>query len=321
MLTKENVQTDIKADHSRLTPRLQLARIGLQLLAAAAPDFSTQLTLSFFLRPRRKRHLDYSALLPEGAQRIEIFHNLTKLTGWTWGTSGPSVLLVHGWEGHTGHMAGLVQPLVEQGFRVVAFDAPGHGLSPNAETHLFDMAETIQDVIEQQGPFHAIVAHSLGATATAVILGEETQLLPEKLVLLSPMRDMLQHVDIFADTAGLSLTRKAWLCALITRRIGRSFKRGSAVNAASHLTLPGLVIHDYDDALISYEVSRAIVRNWGSAQLIATRHLGHHLGLKNREVMSHILDFLGSPISTIQVDLNYAVFEDVDPQLIQWSIF
>lgn len=48
------------------------------------------------------------------------------VTTYAWG-EGPAVLLVHGWSSHTGCMAGFVDPLLERGFRVVAFDAPAHG--------------------------------------------------------------------------------------------------------------------------------------------------------------------------------------------------
>ena len=46
-----------------------------------------------------------------------------------WG-AGPSVLLVHGWEGRGAQLGALVDPLVAAGYRVVALDGPAHGDSP-----------------------------------------------------------------------------------------------------------------------------------------------------------------------------------------------
>src|SRR5687767_1052462 len=45
----------------------------------------------------------------------------------TWGSSRPAVLLMHGWGGARAQMTGFVDPLLFAGYRVVAYDQPGHG--------------------------------------------------------------------------------------------------------------------------------------------------------------------------------------------------
>lgn len=169
-----------------------------------------------FVTPRRKHDSDYSAELPDGAKRIEIYHSLTKMTGWMWGSEGPTVLLIHGWEGHTGRVIPLIEPLLQGGYRVFTLDAPGHGLSPPASTHLLDVGYAIQAMIEQHGPFYGIVGHSFGAAASAIMLAREAGLMPEKLVLLSPMRDLQEHFEIFTKIAQLSPAVKTRVRELIT---------------------------------------------------------------------------------------------------------
>lgn len=51
-----------------------------------------------------------------------------RVVGESWGT-GPVVYLVHGWAGHRGQLTAFVPPLMANGYRVVAFDAPSHGAS------------------------------------------------------------------------------------------------------------------------------------------------------------------------------------------------
>jgi pimeloyl-ACP methyl ester carboxylesterase len=209
-----------------------------------------------------------------------------------WGDTGPAVLLVHGWESHVGRMLPLVQPLLNQGYRVVAFDAPGHGLSPRTATHIIDVGDAVQDVIEQFGPFEGIIAHSFGAAATTVMLAREPQLMPKKLVLLSPMQDLEQQLDIFSKVAQLSPSRKTRLQHLVTRRVGSSLSQCSTVNAVRFFDVPGLVVHDRDDRLIPYEVGLTVAHQWYGAELISTNGLGHRLGLSNPDVITHILRFL-----------------------------
>lgn len=195
---------DFKGDVSQLTWNLRFFVAALKVLGRISPMAAAHLMTEKFVTPRRKHDSDYSAELPDGAKRIEIYHSLTKLTGWMWGSEGPTMLLIHGWEGHTGQVIPLIEPLLQGGYRVFTLDAPGHGLSPPASTHLLDVGYAIQAMIEQHGPFYGIVGHSFGAAASAIMLAREMGLVPEKLVLLSPMRNLQQHFEIFTKIAQLS---------------------------------------------------------------------------------------------------------------------
>lgn len=289
----ETVSTkDFKGDVTRLSWQLRIFVAALKTLDRLAPMAAARLMLTKFITPRRKRDADYTGQLPPDARRVEVIHNLTKLTGWTWGESGPAVLLIHGWEGHTGRMIPLINPLLAAGYRVFTLDAPGHGLSPSAKTHLLDVGHAIQAMMEQHGEFYAVIAHSFGAAATAIMLAREPQLMPKKLVLLSPMRDLQQHFDIFANIAQLSSQGKERVKALAAKRIGLPFEMISAVEAVRAFQQPGLVIHDRDDALIPYEVGAMIADNWRDCRFISTDKLGHRQGLNNPEVMAAICQYL-----------------------------
>ncbi|HZM20888.1 MAG TPA: alpha/beta fold hydrolase, partial [Anaerolineales bacterium] len=52
----------------------------------------------------------------------------------TWGNSGPTVLLMHGWGGSRAQMTRFVDPLLSAGNRVVAYDQPAHGDSDGKTT-------------------------------------------------------------------------------------------------------------------------------------------------------------------------------------------
>ncbi len=283
---------DFKGDVTQLSWPLRIFVAALKTLDHIAPATAARLMMAKFITPRRKRNYDYTDQLPPGARRIEVIHNLTKITGWTWGETGRSVLLLHGWEGHTGRMIPLIAPLLQAGYRVFTLDAPGHGLSPTAKTHLLDVGHAIQDMMEQHGEFYAVIAHSFGAAAMAIMLGQTPQLMPEKLVLLSPMRDLQQHFDIFANIAQLSPQGKERVKHLLEARIGLPFEMVSAIEAVRTFKTPGLVIHDRDDTLIPYEVGAMIAQNWRGARFISTNKLGHRQGLNNEDVLNAMLDYL-----------------------------
>src|ERR671919_499626 len=80
----------------------------------------------------------------------------------TWGSSGPVVLLMHGWGGARAQMTGFVDPLLFAGYRVVAYDQPAHGESDGKMTNLLEIAPTMDLIVEHEGNFDAIIAHSFG---------------------------------------------------------------------------------------------------------------------------------------------------------------
>lgn len=292
-MTKEaKANNDFKSDVTRLTWQLKLFVAAMTVMDRVAPAVATDFMLSKFLQPRRKKDASYEAKLPAGARRITVMHNDIELAGWAWGETGPSILVIHGWESHTGRMLPLVKLLLGQGFRVVTLDAPGHGLSPKAETHLVDVGYAIKAMLEQHGPFEGVIAHSFGAAATAIMLAHEPHLMPEKLVLMSPMRDLAQQLDIFTRIAHLSPQGCARLKEQIAQRIGMPFEQCSTVEAVRAFTTPGLVVHDRHDTLIPYEGGATVAENWSGARFITTDGLGHRLGLGDDSVFSRVLAFL-----------------------------
>ncbi len=69
-------------------------------------------------------------------------------------------------------MGAFVEPLAAAGFRVVTFDAPGHGHSTGRRSSLVEMADAVSDVGREFGPLYAIVAHSAGAAVTTMALAD-----------------------------------------------------------------------------------------------------------------------------------------------------
>lgn len=258
-------------------------------LDALAPDLTDRIMLRLFVRPRRKRGADYRSHLPSGAQRLNLVHGGRLLTGWSWGQTGPSVLLVHGWEDHTGSMLPFVPPLRAMGYRVFTLDYPGHGLSPRGATHLLDCSHALEAMVNTHGPFDSIVGHSFGATAISIMLARTPYLRPARLVLLSPMRDMEQHLEVFADIAKLSSLRTNRLRELVASAIGRAPSTLNAIDGLQQLDIPGLVVHDRHDTVIPHEVGASLARHWRSATLISTERLGHRRVLRCPEVLSEVL--------------------------------
>jgi pimeloyl-ACP methyl ester carboxylesterase len=278
---------------ARLTPALRAVAAGAAALDAVAPGFATEVMLRHFTRPRRKAGRDYRDQLPPGAQRLTLVHRHMQLTGWSWGFAGPAVLLVHGWEDHSGSMLGFVAPLRAMGFRVCVLDTPGHGLSPQATTHLLDTSFALENMARNFGPFDSIVAHSYGAAAACLMLERTPALTPRRLALISPMRDIDQHLHIFADIALLSPARARRLRDRVERLIGCSPDEVCALRAVQGLQVSGLVIHDRHDPVIPHGAGETLAKQLRGARFISTSRLGHRRVLKCPSVLEAVLSHHG----------------------------
>lgn len=274
---------------ARLSPGLKALALASRTVDAVAPELANRIMLHHFTRPRRKPDADYRSRLPAGAERVLLRHGPAELTAWRWGRQGPAVLLVHGWEDHAGSMLPFVVPLLARGYRVVAVDLPGHGLSARGATDLLDCSRALEVICAALGPFETIVAHSFGATAVCAMLARARPLQPARLVLLSPMRDLAQHLEVFASIALLSPERHARLQGVVLRRLGGEAASLDTLQAVRAFAMPGLVVHDRGDPVIPHAVGASIARAWPAAALLTTEELGHRRLLRCPSVHEAVL--------------------------------
>ena len=143
--------------------------------------------------------------------------NGERIATWSWG-EGRAVYLVHGWAGRGGQLAAFGPPLVRAGFRVVTFDAPGHGASSGRRTSLLEFARVLHAAVAAFGPAEAVIAHSLGAAATARALGEGLDV--GRVVFIAPPADPAAWTRRFADRLGISAAVLGEMQARSERRLG-----------------------------------------------------------------------------------------------------
>jgi len=283
---------------AELSLPLKVFATSMRQLDRLVPTLVTRLLLHHFLHARRPASADYVRNLPGTAQPFTLRHHGRNLQGWCWRAhpaqtvNSPTVLLVHGWEDHSGAMLPLVEPLLRSGFRVLTLDAPGHGLSPRMPTHLHDYGLALQQLLQRENGVYAVVAHSWGAAAISAMLARRPGLQPERMALVAPMQGLQEHLNIFAGIAGMCNERLARLTARLQQGIDISMQQLCAVHAASRLQATGLLVHDCGDPLIPYGNSSAIAARWSDAQLMTTRDLGHRRILDSPAVHERIVRFL-----------------------------
>jgi pimeloyl-ACP methyl ester carboxylesterase len=266
---------------------LRWALRGLESLAPGAA--ATVAERLFFTPPRTGRELPGSLeVVFATARRFEFRVERRRVVGWQWGR-GPAVYLVHGWGSSGARMAGLVRPLVHAGHSVVTFDAPGHGVSGRGMSSIPEFARTLSALVEREGPAHAVIAHSLGAAATA--LAVSWGLLVRRLVFLAPPADPAAWVAAFARNLGLRDDTVARMKARSEQRLRLHWEELNVPRAAAAMTVPLLVAHDETDDRVSWRDGAAIAAAWPGARLLTTHGLGHSGVVRAPEVVRDVVAF------------------------------
>lgn len=247
-----------------------------------------------------KRLFAYTGKRPLSSSEREILKKGTsvclplrhrRIRGWRWG-SGPSVLLVHGWGSCAARFCELIQRLEDAGFSALAFDKPGHGQSGGKFSSLPEFIEVIHAASKYYGPFHAVVAHSLGGLAAGKAV--TSQSICNRLVLISPLGSVDSALHTFGTQTGFSEAFLARIKTSVEREYRLKFSDYDFAHLAPSLDVPTLVVHDEADKLTSCEESRNWVERNDLARLMQTQGLGHHRILSDNAVLDAITEHLGT---------------------------
>ncbi len=281
---------------------------GMKLLSAGAPSLAARFGESLMFRTRRRAKKDDERALLARAERSSVATAHGTLPVWQIGR-GPSVLLVHGWNGHGSQLAPLVEPLVESGHRVVWFDAPGHGEAPGSQSSMVHFADAIEEIIDWVrpvfGPLAGIVTHSMGGPAAVLAMsrfrarGElaferelaDTGIPARRFVLIAPPIDVGDFIRGFSRMTALGEQAETLLRRRIERRFG-PIEHLYAPALARGIAAPALVIHDVQDREVPVSRGRELARAWPGARLVETSGLGHVRILRDPAVVRTAVEFV-----------------------------
>lgn len=271
------------------TKLMRLAmRTAARVLGTVAPGATGRWAERLFRTPQRTPPSRTArSVLEKGQQRfLELCGE--RVAVWSWG-EGPRVLLVHGWSGYGGQLTAFVAPLVAEGFSVVTFDAPGHGLSSGRYSSLPEMAEVIRAVAHATGGPHAIIAHSFGAAASALALRDGMTV--ERAVFVAPPADPRKALAFVARELALPRRAAERMVAQLEFHLG-PVEQYVVPDFAPSLRVPVRIFHDAQDDEVRVEAGEAIARAWPGATLVRTQGLGHYRILYTQTVVSDAVGFI-----------------------------
>ncbi|MBX3036463.1 MAG: alpha/beta hydrolase [Anaerolineales bacterium] len=230
----------------------------------------------------------------KSGNNFKVKYDAGELAVTAWGDeSNPKVLLMHGWGGARAQMTGFVNPLLQAGYFVVAYDQPAHGESDGAQTNLLEIAPTMDVMLNQFGKFDAILAHSFGTLITSYALVKRNFPPPARLVYFGAFNRLLDSFPRFQVLAKLPDQMMDSLYEMVNENFGKGvLEEIFNEELVKKINIPALVFHDRSDEVTPVEDSRAIANTWAHAQYIESNGLGHRGALQSSDVHEKVIKFL-----------------------------
>ena len=145
----------------------------MKTIDRVSPVLAGRLTYAMISSPPRFKPKPSERVLRASAHQWKIPFQDGWLQCYRWGT-GPVCLFVHCWGGRGTQAEDMIRQLIQNGMSVVSFDHPAHGLSSGKTAEMVRMAAAVtvvgNHVINNIGPVHTLIGHSLGVAASAIAL-------------------------------------------------------------------------------------------------------------------------------------------------------
>jgi pimeloyl-ACP methyl ester carboxylesterase len=248
-----------------------------------------------FMTPRGLPPRDWELPLLTQAERITLRFGLSALR---WGC-GPTVLLMHGWEGRPTQFAELIKALVQAGYGVVALDAPAHGRSPGQEANVVVFARALLEAASELPPLQAVIGHSMGGASA--LLATQMGLRAEAVVSIAAPSRILTMLRLFARYMGLPAQARAHFVRLVEEKAG--MPAGHLDVARYQLDFPGLIVHAADDPVVPYSEAQAIHEAWFDSRLLRLEQGGHQRVLSDPQLVQAVMQLLAALRQTSSSEL------------------
>lgn len=251
-----------------------------------------KLAIKLFFQPLRVKPRDEELELLASAKCKNIIIDDKQVAVYEWGKEGKIVLLTHGWAGRASQWVHFIDALQVAGFRVIAFDAPGHGNSEGTFSNIIKFEKCIKTINTLYGSIDYVIGHSLGGIAN--MLANKNGIQFEKMIKISSPSIAEDILDQFRKKINASSHIATSIESYVKTKYKISFDSVSGEVIASELPekIPTLLIHDKEDQVVNVKHHIALKKKLPHADHFFTSGYGHARILSNQEVIDNCLAFI-----------------------------
>lgn len=265
----------------------------LQVISALSTQKAAENAFRLFCTPQKRVKL-HNAHVVSAAEILTVKVNGLKICGYRWNAHAhKKVLIIHGFESSAVNFEAYIQPFIEKGYEVVAFDAPAHGISEGKQIILPLYKAVIEAIFKSYGPFNVYMAHSLGGLAVTHFLQDAVHDKNTKLILIAPAAKITSVMDRFFRLLKLN--------SEVRDAFDKLSEDVTGVNPADAAILPTLGkihanilwLHDTDDDITPYrDVKKIRTSDFPNIKFIISSGLGHRKIYRDEQSIKAILEFV-----------------------------
>ncbi|HJV19991.1 MAG TPA: alpha/beta fold hydrolase [Sediminibacterium sp.] len=268
----------------------------LRTIGLVAPQKAAELAFDLFSTPREQRSKKIIPAVFHRGNPVSVTVNGITVRGFEWNNPNPEaskVLIVHGFSSYSYKFDSYVLALKKEGFTVLAFDAPGHGLSDGRKINALIYRDTILAIEQAFGPLYGIVAHSLGGLAAALAFEQLPDAANRKLVLIAPATETRTAIDNFFKLIPATPRVVSAFEAHIERIANRPISYFSVARVVRRSLTSTLWVHDEEDNICTFnDVKPLLSEKISSLKFFITKGLGHNQIYREHQTREAIIHFL-----------------------------
>lgn len=255
---------------------------------------AAEATFNLFCKPYSGKPNREKPIIFKHAEKLSFQYQDLTIRGWRWipeSANNKTILIAHGFDSCSYKFEKYIQSLTKNGFTVLAFDAPAHGISDGKQVNAIIYRNVILKITELFGDLYGIVAHSLGGLAASFAAEELPHL--QKLVLLAPATETNTAINNFFKFVQLGDTIKEELIKVIEEKEGKPYSYYSVNRAIKQIKAQTLWIHDENDWVCPLEdakPTRDLQLN--HVQFFITKGLGHNKVYKIDSTIKQVINFI-----------------------------
>jgi pimeloyl-ACP methyl ester carboxylesterase len=275
--------------------RLILAyiRTKLILLSFFSNRKAAASALDLFRTPQT-RNTRLPSRIFDKAEKLQFDIEGICVHGYSWNHNvRKKVLIVHGFESSIVNFDHFVFPLMDKGYGVLAFDAPGHGRSGGTTITAPLFANMITMICEKYGPVQSFMAHSFGGLTLSMALENMEHNESFKAVFIAPLTELETAAENFFHLLKLNEKVQEEFDKLITDMGGHPIEWYSIRRAIKNIKAQVLWLHDEDDDQTPIrDVLKVKKDNPANVKFLITKGLGHSIIYTDKKIVQEIIDFL-----------------------------
>lgn len=231
----------------------------------------------------------------KNTEEIEITLNNKVVAGYRWNhPQSKKALILHGFGSAAHKFEDYATLLAEEGYEILAFDAPAHGDSEGITTNAIEYCAMIEKVIEELGPIHSFIAHSFGGIALSLALEKLPHDAKTKVVFIAPATETTSAVDgAFSMLKIKNKQVRNEFEKIVLALSGKNTKWFSMRRAMNNIKASVLWIHDEEDDITPWtDAEKVQADNHHNIKFVVTKGLGHRKIYHDKDVKNKVVRFL-----------------------------